>query len=216
MPVPPARWPRSFPGPESFRAWLEKHHARETELLVRCWKTQAGHRGLTYRQALDEALCQGWIDGVRRSLDQDSFSVRFTPRKAKSAWSALNIARVGQLRAEGRMQPAGLAAFRARVKPQYSYESRPRALAPAYVARFRAHPRAWRFFEEQPPWYRRTCAFWVMSAKRPETRARRLGVLIESSQRQKGIPPLKRPAAALGTPLALSRGSLGTRNGERR
>jgi uncharacterized protein YdeI (YjbR/CyaY-like superfamily) len=158
----------------------------------------------------------GWIDGVRHSLDQDSFSVRFTPRMAKSAWSALNIARAGQLEGEGRMQPAGLLAFRARAKPQYSYESRRRALAPAYLARFRAHPRAWRFFGAQPPWYRRTCAFWVMSAKRPETRARRLEVLITSSERQERVPPLKPPAATLGTPLALSRGSLGTRNGERR
>jgi uncharacterized protein YdeI (YjbR/CyaY-like superfamily) len=91
------------------------------------------------------------------------------------------------------MHQAGLAAFHARVKPQYSYESRPRALAPAHLAKFRAHPRAWRFFEAQPPWYRRTCAFWVMSAKRHETRARRLDVLIESSEQEEGVPPLRRP-----------------------
>ena len=166
--------PKSFPGPASFRKWLEKHHARATELLVRCRKTGAAGRGVTYREALDEALCLGWIDGVRHGLDEMSFSVRFTPRKAKSGWSAVNIARARQLEAEGRMHAAGLAAFRARVEPEYSYESRPRALAPAYLAKFRAHPRAWRFFEAQPPGYRRTCAFWVMSAKRPETRARRL------------------------------------------
>jgi acetylornithine deacetylase/succinyl-diaminopimelate desuccinylase-like protein/uncharacterized protein YdeI (YjbR/CyaY-like superfamily) len=208
--------PRSFPGPASFRAWLEKHGARATEIVVRCRKAKAGHRGITYRQALDEALCLGWIDGVRRSVDDVSFSVRFTPRKAKSAWSAVNVARARQLQAEGRLHPAGLSAFRARVKPQYSYESRPRALAPAYLARFRAHPRAWRFFQVQPPWYRRTCAFWVMSAKRPETRARRLDVLITSSELQRGVPPLKRPTATLGTPLALTRGSLGTRKGASR
>jgi uncharacterized protein YdeI (YjbR/CyaY-like superfamily) len=149
---------------------------------------------MTYRQALDEALCLGWIDGVRRSLDEASFSVRFTPRKPKSAWSAVNVARVGQLRAEGRMHPAGLAAFDARVKTGYSHESRPQALAPAYLKKLRANARAWRFFEAQPPWYRRTCAFWVMSARRPETRARRLDVLISSSERQESVPPLKRPA----------------------
>lgn len=185
--------PRSFTGPGAFRAWLEANHARATELLVRCWKTQASHRGLTYRQALDEALCLGWIDGVRRRLDQDSFTVRFTPRKPKSAWSAVNVARVGELQAEGRMHPAGLAVFRAGVKTGYSYENRPRELAPAYLREFRAHARGWRFFEAQPPWYRRTCAFWVMSAKRPETRARRLEVLIASSERQESVPPLKRP-----------------------
>ena len=185
--------PRSFPGPESFRKWLEKHHDRVSELLLLCRKTAAAGRGVTYREALDEALCIGWIDGVRRAVDESTFSVRFTPRKAKSAWSAVNIARARQLQAEGRMHPAGLAAFRARVKPQYSYESRPRALAPACLAKFRARPRAWSFFKAQPPWYRRTCAFWVMSAKRPETRARRLDVLIESSEQQKGVPPLKRP-----------------------
>jgi uncharacterized protein YdeI (YjbR/CyaY-like superfamily) len=186
--------PRSFAGPREFRAWLEEHHARVAELLVRCWKTQACHRGMTYRQALDEALCLGWIDGVRRSLDEASFSVRFTPRTPKSAWSAVNVARVGQLRAEGRMHPAGLAAFDARVETDCSYESRPQALAPAYVKKLRANARAWRFFEAQPPWYRRTCAFWVMSARRPETRARRLDVLISSSERQESVPPLKRPA----------------------
>jgi len=140
----PGRKPRAFPGPAAFRAWLEEHHARTTELFVRCRKTQARHGGITYRQALDEALCLGWIDGVRHSLDETSFSVRFTPRKPQSAWSAINIARVGQLQKEGRMHPAGLAAFQARVKTSYSYESRPRALAPVYLKKFRTHPRAWR------------------------------------------------------------------------
>jgi len=148
---------------------------------------------MTYRQALDEALCFGWIDGVRRSLDDSSFSVRFTPRKPKSAWSAVNIKRVGQLRAEGRMHAAGLAAFDARVKSRYSYETRPRSLSAPYLKKLRANPRALRFFEAQPPWYRRTSAFWVMSAKQPETRARRLDALIAHSEQQRAIPPLRRP-----------------------
>ena len=206
--------PKSFAGPAEFRAWLEEHHSRATELLVRCGKAGASRRRMTYRQALDEALCLGWIDGVRRSLDEVSFSVRFTPRQPKSAWSAVNVARVGELRAAGRMHPAGLAAFDARVKTGYSYESRPPALAPAYVQKLRARPRAWRFFEAQPPWYRRTCAFWVMSAKRPETRARRLQVLIASSAKQEGIPPLKglarRPTS--GRPRRSRRGKLSGRS----
>jgi uncharacterized protein YdeI (YjbR/CyaY-like superfamily) len=187
--------PRAFSTPAQFRAWLEAHHASATELIVRCWKTHASRRGMTYRQALDEALCVGWIDGVRRSVDAESFSVRFTPRKPKSAWSGVNIKRLGQLQAERRVRPAGLAAFLARVKTQYSYESRPQALAPAYRKLFQARARAWVFFEAQPPWYRRTSAFWVMSAKRPETRVRRLELLIESSERREAIRPLKRTPA---------------------
>lgn len=140
----------------------------------------------------------GWIDGVRRSVDATSFSVRFSPRKPKSAWSTVNITRFGQLQKEGRVHPAGLAAFQARVKTQYSYENRPQALAPAYVRKFRANQRAWRFFDAQPPWYRRTCAFWVMSAKQPETRERRLALLITISGQQKGIPPLKPGPARRG------------------
>ncbi len=195
-PQRPSSRPRSFPSPTEFRAWLEEHHGSVNELFVRCWKTQARHKGMTYREALDEALCLGWIDGVRRSVDEASFNVRFTPRKAKSQWSAVNVTRANQLLKERRMHPAGLAAFRARVNTQYSYESRPQALAPAYLRKFRANPRAWKFFEAQPPWYRRTTAFWVMSAKQEETRARRLDVLIASSEQHKAIPPLKeRPSA---------------------
>jgi uncharacterized protein YdeI (YjbR/CyaY-like superfamily) len=188
--------PVAFEGPEAFRAWLRRNHATARELLVRCFKVEAAHRGLTYRQALDEALCIGWIDGVRRAKDAVSFSQRFSPRKPKSAWSAVNIRRFRQLQAEGRVLAPGLAAFEARVKSRYSFESRPQALSPAFLRQFRARPRAWRFFQATPPWYRRTSAFYVMSAKRPETRARRLAVLISWSERQQGIPPLKPTTAA--------------------
>jgi uncharacterized protein YdeI (YjbR/CyaY-like superfamily) len=185
---------RTFRGPAAFRAWLEKRRDDRSELLVRCYKTHASHKGLTYRQALDEALCFGWIDGVRRSLDDVSFSVRFTPRKPRSAWSTVNIKRFRELQAEGRVHASGLAAFDVRVKSRYSFETRPVVLAPAYLRRFRANRAAWRFFEEQPPWYRRTSVFWVMSAKREETRARRLALLIAKSEAREAIPPLKRPA----------------------
>ena len=188
--------PTAFRTPKSFRAWLEKHHADVDELLVRCFKTHAASRGVTYSQALDEALCFGWIDGVRRSVDEASFSVRFSPRKEKSKWSAVNVARARALEGEGRMRPPGLRAFRRRAeggsKTGYSYESRPRELAPAYLRRLRARPRALAFYEAQPPWYRRVSAFWVMSAKHEETRARRLEQLIACSERGKPIVPLTR------------------------
>ncbi len=193
--APPVQ-PRPSADAAAFRRWLERNHASETELLVRCAKVAAGTRGLTYRQALDEALCFGWIDGVRRGLDAVSFSVRFTPRKLKSAWSTVNIARARQLIKAGRMRPPGLAAFRKRTKSQYSFESRPAVLPPAVREALRARPNAWRFFESQAPWYRRTVAFWILSAKRPETRARRLGLLIESSAEGRRVPPLTRPGTS--------------------
>lgn len=146
-----AQRPRAFPGPVEFRAWLERHHATATELFLRCRKAQANGRGLTYREALDEALCLGWIDGVRYRFDATSFSVRFSPRKPKSAWSAVNVARFTELQAEGRLHPAGLAAFQARVKSHYSFESGPRGLAPSFLAKLRANRRAWRFSRGNRP-----------------------------------------------------------------
>lgn len=190
----PAR-PRAFPDPMAFRDWLAKNHATASKLHVRCSKVQAPRPGVTYREALDEALCMGWIDGVRHAWDTTSFSVRFTPRKPRSAWSAVNIKRFRELQAEGRVRPPGRKAFEARVESRYSFESRPRALAPAYLRSFRSNERAWAFFEAQPPWYRRTSSRWVMSAKQSETRERRLAVLISHSERGEGVPPLKRPTA---------------------
>jgi uncharacterized protein YdeI (YjbR/CyaY-like superfamily) len=187
--------PRGFSGPAEFRAWLAANHATASELVVRCAKVGAVPRGLTYREALDEALCIGWIDGVRHAVDATSFSVRFTPRKPKSAWSAVNTRRFRELRAEGRVLPPGLAAFEAGVKSRHSFESRPRSLSPSLLRTFRANREAWRFFAAQPPWYRRTCSFWVMSAKKEETRARRLAWLISRSGQGKGVPPLERPSA---------------------
>jgi uncharacterized protein YdeI (YjbR/CyaY-like superfamily) len=194
--------PTTFRSAAAFRAWLQKRHARVEELLVRCFKNHAAARGLTYRQALDEALCFGWIDGVRRSLDADSFSVRFTPRREKSRWSAVNVARVRALIAEGRMAPSGRRAFEKRgdggTRAGYSYESRPRALAPAYLRALRASPRAFASYAAQPPWYRRTTAFWVMSAKHEETRRRRLSTLIACHERGQTLPQLTRTKTARG------------------
>jgi uncharacterized protein YdeI (YjbR/CyaY-like superfamily) len=185
--------PTAFASAAAFRAWLEEHGGDTPELPLRLFKVHARDRGLTYKEALDEALCFGWIDGVRRSLDADSFSVRFTPRKPRSRWSAVNVRRAKELVAEGRMRPPGLAAFEARTADSagYSFESRPAELPPAFTKRFRANASAWAWFQAQAPWYRRTCAFWVMSAKREETRESRLAALVESSARGIPVPPLR-------------------------
>jgi uncharacterized protein YdeI (YjbR/CyaY-like superfamily) len=163
--------------------------------VVRCSKAQAKEKGLTYAEALDEALCFGWIDGVRRRVDAESFSVRFSPRKPKSTWSAVNIRKAAALEAAGRMRPPGRAAFAAREErsaKRYSYESKPHALEPAFERKLKRHSGAWEFFRSQAPWYRRTSIFWVMEAKREETRARRFATLLECSAKGERIPLLRR------------------------
>ena len=173
---------KSFRTQQDFRDWLEKNHASEKELMMRLFKVHARERGIGYREALDEALCYGWIDGVRRSLDEDSFTQRFTPRKKKSNWSAVNIKRVKELQKEGRMCAPGLAAFSARdataVAP-YSFEAKTVELDPALVRKLRANKRAWEFFQSLAPGYRRVSIFWVMSGKREETRVKRFATLVE-------------------------------------
>jgi uncharacterized protein YdeI (YjbR/CyaY-like superfamily) len=193
--VASAAAPRTFRSQSSFRAWLERYHGAADQLVVRCFKTQHARRGLTYREALDEALCFGWIDGVRHALDEVSFTVRFTPRKAGSVWSAVNVRRATELQAAGRLRPAGAAAFERRKTSSYSYENRPGALGRSLQARFRANDAAWAFFKAQPPWYQRTCSFWVMSARQAETRERRLALLISCAEAGEPIPPLKRAPA---------------------
>jgi uncharacterized protein YdeI (YjbR/CyaY-like superfamily) len=192
----PAAAPRAFRSPAAFRAWLATHHATTPELVVRLFKVASAHRGIVYPQALDEALCFGWIDGVRRRHDAESYTIRFTPRKPRSIWSRVNIAHVERLLAAGRMAPSGLAAYAARDDARtalYSFERREAKLAPAYARAFRAKARAWAFFQGEAPWYRRTCTHWVMSAKREETRARRLAQLIACSAAAQRIPQLARP-----------------------
>ena len=186
-----------FAEPAAFRTWLEANHASETELWVGFYKKATGRPSLTWPESVDEALCFGWIDGLRKRVDEESYKIRFTPRKASSNWSAVNVGRVEALKAEGRMQPAGLAAY-ARLKEGssrvYSYEQRRDAkLDPAYEEEFRAHEEAWKYFRAQAPWYQRTAIFWVMSAKREPTRKRRLGVLMDSSAEGRPIPNLARP-----------------------
>lgn len=186
--------PSSFRTQAAFRDWLEQHHQTRGELVVRLYRAHAAHLGLSYRQALDEALCFGWIDGVRRRFDADSFLVRFTPRKPGSIWSRINVAHAERLTTAGRMARAGLAAFRAREARRtgvYSFERKPMTLSPAFVRTFRANRKAWAYFQRAAPWYRRTSTYWVMSAKREETRATRLATLIDCCARGERVPPLK-------------------------
>ncbi len=173
-----------FRNPADFRRWLERHHASETELWVGFYKKDSGKAGMTYAEAVEEALCFGWIDGLVRGRDTESYMQRFTPRKATSIWSAINLRKVEELKRAGRMAPPGLAAHAGRDPKrtgQYSFENRDVVLSPAFTKRFQAKKRAWAFFEAQPSGYRRIAMFWVMSAKREETRERRFARLVEDS-----------------------------------
>ncbi len=183
--------PRFFDSGAAFREWLEANHTQARELTVGFFKRGAARIGMTYPEALDEALCFGWIDGVRKSIDDAGYSIRFSPRKPKSIWSEVNIRRAEELSALGRMHPAGLRAFHGRDPERtglYSFERSQAAFDAALEGRFRANPEAWTFFEKQPAGYRRTSTWWVMSAKKEETRRRRLGVLIAESQQGRRVP----------------------------
>ncbi|MFZ0707778.1 MAG: YdeI/OmpD-associated family protein [Candidatus Korobacteraceae bacterium] len=182
-----------FKTPAEFRKWLHTNHADVTELWLAFYKKDSGRASVTYSEALDEALCYGWIDGVRKAADDISYTQRFTPRKPKSIWSLVNIRRVNELTQFGRMTAAGLTAFKTRDEKRaqlYSYENHARALGEAYEKRFRANKKAWAFYEAQAPWYRRTSSFWVTSAKQEETRLRRLEQLIACSAKGERIPQL--------------------------
>jgi uncharacterized protein YdeI (YjbR/CyaY-like superfamily) len=190
--------PTFFATPTDLRAWLEEHHDTRTELLVGYYKKGSGRPSITWPESVDEALCFGWIDGVRRSLDGDSYSIRFTPRKARSIWSAVNVKRAHELIELGRMTPAGLRAFEARTERRvgvYSYEqARDAAKFDTEQEReLRANAAAWEYFQSQPPWYRRAATWWVVSAKREDTRRRRLATLIEDSANGRTVGPLTRP-----------------------
>jgi uncharacterized protein YdeI (YjbR/CyaY-like superfamily) len=176
-----------------FRAWLDKHHGKAGELLVGFYRKETSRGGITYPEALDEALAFGWIDGVRKRVDVESYTIRFTPRKPGSIWSVVNIRRVEVLISQGRMKPSGLRVFRERGERKarlYSYERDQAKLDPALDAILRASKKASSFFDAQPPGYRKLVTFWIMSAKRDETRARRLALLIERSASGKRIDQL--------------------------
>ena len=185
-----------FATPAEFRRWLERNHAKAKELWVGFYKKGTGKPSITWPEAVAEALCYGWIDGVRRSIDDDSYRIRFTPRKPNSTWSAVNIRTAQELIAAGRMRPAGLAAFENRredLERRYSFEQGNVAFEPWMEKEFRKRKKAWAFFESQPPSYRKAATWWVISAKREETRRKRLQTLIDDSVAGRRIKPLTRP-----------------------
>jgi uncharacterized protein YdeI (YjbR/CyaY-like superfamily) len=190
--------PVFFPSATDWRAWLEEHHEKHQELWVGFHKKDSGKPSISWPEAVDGALCFGWIDGVRKSLDESSYVIRFTPRRPRSVWSAVNIKRMGALTSMGLMRPAGVQAFGRRTGNRseiYAYEQRKGAkLSGAYEKGFRAHKKAWKFFQACPPWYRRTSSWWVISAKKQETRRKRLGQLIEASEQGRPIRELARPS----------------------
>ena len=189
--------PHFFATPTEFRQWLEEHHTSARELWVGFHKKGSGRPSITWPESVDEALCFGWIDGVRKSIDDKSYVIRFTPRKVSSTWSAVNIKRITELIGQGRVFPAGLEAFERRSEKKsgiYSYEQRGLAkLDKAHEQQFRAQKAAWEYFQAQPPGYKKIVTWWVVSAKKEETRQRRLATLIEASAEGRPIPGLLRP-----------------------
>ena len=188
---------RFFETPAELRDWLDEHHETAEELIVGAWKKSTGKPTVTWPEIVEEALCVGWIDSIRRSVPGDGWTIRLTPRRKGSNWSSVNIAKIAELRAAGRMRPAGEAAFAARTAARsavYSYEQRMEAtLEPDEEARFRENETAWAWFQARAPSYRTTAIYWIVSAKRPETRAKRLATLIEDSAAGRTIRPLTRP-----------------------
>jgi uncharacterized protein YdeI (YjbR/CyaY-like superfamily) len=183
-----------FETPAAFRRWLQKHHASETELWVGFRKKGTGLPSITWPESVDQALCFGWIDGLRKSIDPDSYRIRFTPRKPGSIWSAVNSKRAQALIDEGLMQPAGARVFAARDvnrTNRYSFERDNVQLGAAQIRTFRAQRRAWQFFEAQPPSYRKMMIWWVVSAKQDATRERRLATLIAHCQAGQRIDPMR-------------------------
>ena len=185
---------RIFDTPGGFRAWLEAHHESATEIWVGYYRKGVPKKAMTYREAVEEALCMGWIDGQAGSVNDEVWANRFTPRRRGSNWSAINIARVAELRAAGRMHPAGIRAFEGRDQDRqsaYSYERPPEDLPDDYRARFEADATAFAHWLAETPSYRRTAAYWVLSAKRPETRERRFSALVADSAAGRRIKPLR-------------------------
>ncbi len=187
--------PTFFPTPADFRRWLAKHHATATELLVGFYKVGSGKASITWPESVDQALCFGWIDGLRKRIDDESYTIRFTPRKPTSTWSAVNIQRVEELSQLGLMTPAGLKTFEARKANRsgiYSYEQRTAELPPEYEKGLKANRAAWTFFQAQPASYRKAAMWWIVSAKQEATRLKRLAQLIDLSAHSQLIPQFRR------------------------
>lgn len=180
-----------FKKPSDWRRWLARHHATETEIWVGFYKKDSGKPSITWPESVDEALCFGWIDGIRKRIDEVSYKIRFTPRRSRSIWSAVNIKRVGELIEQGLMQEAGLSAFAAREEYRsgiYSYEQRSVDLPAEYGDRLKQNRAAWKFFSDQPASYRKAVTWWILSARKEETRLKRLGELTTHSANGERIP----------------------------
>lgn len=189
--------PTFFKTPAAWRRWLERHHADTPELLVGFYKVGSGRPSITWPESVDGALCFGWIDGVRRSLGEETYTIRFTPRRTRSIWSAVNLRRYRALEAAGLVHAAGRRVFESRDAKRavlYSYEQEKHALSAAFERRFRANRKAWGFWISCPPWYRRTASHWVSSAKREETRERRFATLLGDCEAGRNIKQLQRTA----------------------
>lgn len=182
--------PTFFPTPQEFRQWLEEHHRTEKELLVGFYKVGTGKPSMTWPESVDQALCFGWIDGVRRLIDEESYSIRFTPRKPTSIWSAVNIRKMEELTTTGLMTEAGLKAFALRKEERsaiYSHEKEPTVLDPAFEKQFKANKKAWEFFITQAPSYQKVMLHWIMGAKQEKTRISRLEKTIRESEMGKRV-----------------------------
>ncbi|HYM20191.1 MAG TPA: YdeI/OmpD-associated family protein [Candidatus Kapabacteria bacterium] len=193
MPIKISAKPTFFKTPADWREWLEKNHSKKTELLVGFHKRHTGTRCITWKESVDEALCFGWIDGVRKKIDANTYTIRFTPRKKTSIWSAKNIKRIGELAKLGLVAPAGQKAFDERdTKKQnlYSFEQNNIAFTPAQLKRFKANKKAWKYFESMPLSYRKPATWWAVSAKQEATREKRFGTLIADSEAGRKIKPL--------------------------
>lgn len=180
--------PTFFPTQEKFRTWLEKHHEKETELLVGFYKVNSKKPSMSWSESVDQALCFGWIDGVRKSIDEESYSIRFTPRKKSSIWSAINIKKIEELTKAGLMKEAGIKAFELRSESKsriYSHEKEPEILDPEFEKKFKANATAWKFFNEQAPSYKKVMIHWIMTAKQEKTRLSRLEKTINISEKLK-------------------------------
>lgn len=186
--------PVFFSAPDQFRAWLEKNHDKEKEILVLFHKTKTGKQSMTWPQSVDEALCFGWIDGIRKSIDDSSYTIRFTPRKPRSIWSAVNVKRAEQLIKQGLMKPAGMAAFEkldADRSKVYSFEQRKIEFSKEFKKQFRSNKQAWKLFNSMAPSYQRAATWWVMNAKQEATRQSRLKTLIQDSAEGIRIKPMR-------------------------
>jgi uncharacterized protein YdeI (YjbR/CyaY-like superfamily) len=184
-----------FSSQRRFNQWLQKNHNRASELWIGFYNAKSDKKAMTYKEAVDEALCFGWIDGIRKTVDAEVYTNRFTPRKKNSVWSTINTNRMKELIQAGRVHAAGLAAFNARNETRsgvYSFEQSTHQLAPAYEKKFRANKKAWKFFTAKAPWYQRTSIHWVMSAKQELTQCKRLDTLISDSENEKTIALLTR------------------------